>query len=370
MSLTLRERDFESFFDAPFSAYGSDSLYVSPLRSDLQNFLSLDKNPLFESEDSFTYFTVHKGDKVLGRIVAHVHTQSNALYNLNRAYFGFFDCIDDDGVAKMLLGAAENWAVLHGFTDIVGNFNLTIAQQIGVLTSGFENPAYVDMQYNPPHIVKQLEKNGYSGFFPMTTTGTSIRDLTEDNLIVEQHEALFDDPDYTWKPVNRFTLKKRLIDAHFLLNNAFSKNPMFVPLSSKEFSFQTQSLASIIDPSISVVLYYRGKPAGVVICIPDVNPLLHKIGSRLNIAAIFEFIKHRFTRKRAVIIYYAVATDLQGQGINSAMVHRVIKNLKKAGYKELGVTWVADSNVASLRVLEKMNANKLHGLHLFKKELR
>jgi hypothetical protein len=35
MPVTLRERDFESFFATPFEAYGGNSLYVSPMKGDL-----------------------------------------------------------------------------------------------------------------------------------------------------------------------------------------------------------------------------------------------------------------------------------------------------------------------------------------------
>lgn len=369
MTLRICERDFESFFEAPFAAYGDESLYVSPLKSDLHDFLSANKNPLFKCQDSFTYFTVHQDEKVLGRIVAHVHEESNTRHDLNRAYFGFFDCSDDDEAATALLNAAEDWAKAQGFNEIVGNFNLTIAQQIGVTTSGFENSPFVDMIYSPAHISQQLEKNGYAAFFPTSTTGTSLSSLTEDNLISPRQQKIFDDTDYDWKPVNRFTLKKRLIDARILLNDAFSNNPMFVTLSAEEFTFQTQSLASIIDPRISKVVYYKGDPVGVVICIPDVNPMLKSIKSRLGLKALFAFIKHHFFCKRAVIIYYAVSPEMHGRGINSAMVYRVIQSLKKAGYKELGGTWVSDTNLASLRVLEKINSAKLHGLHLYRKDI-
>ena len=42
--IEVKEKDFNSFFKAPFNAYGSNSLYVSPFKSDLKRFLS-NKNP-------------------------------------------------------------------------------------------------------------------------------------------------------------------------------------------------------------------------------------------------------------------------------------------------------------------------------------
>lgn len=369
MNIEIRELDFESFFEAPFSAYGEDSHYVSPLKSDLRNLLDAEKNPLFSSKDDFCFFTAHRHEKILGRILSHVHKASNNRHGLNRAYFGFFDCVDDDEVATALLSAAENWARQKGYDEITGNFNMTIAQQIGVMTDGFEKPPFIDMMYNPEHIPRQLEKNGYMPFFPMTTSGASLSVLSYDKLNGDRQQEIFNNSDFTWKEINRRTLNERLAEARILLNDAFNANPMFVPLTAEEFVFQTASLASIIDPRISQIVYYKGKPAGVIICIPDANPLLKSIRSTLGISALFKFIKYKFTCKRAVIIYYAVTTSLHGQGINSAMMCRVVESLKKAGYTEVGGTWIADSNAASLRIREKMNISVYHHLHLFRKAL-
>ena len=73
------------------------------------------------------------------------------------------------------------------------------------------------------------------------------------------------------------------------------------------------------------------------------------------------------TAKRAVIIYYSTAAEYQGRGLNTAMLYRVLTNLRAAGYERLGVTWIADINAASLRQMEKLGARRLHGLHLFRK---
>jgi len=110
MTVTLHTGDFAAFFEAPFSAYGAGSAYVSPLKSDLKRFLDPSANPLFNGTDSaITFFTAHRDGRVLGRITAHVHGASNRTHGLSRGYFGYFDCADDAGAAQALLGAAEAW---------------------------------------------------------------------------------------------------------------------------------------------------------------------------------------------------------------------------------------------------------------------
>src|SRR5690606_41405295 len=56
----------------------------------------------------------------------------------------------------------------------------------------------------------------------------------------------------------------------------------------------------------------------------------------------------------------------QGQGCMSSMLARTLTALRGAGYRQLGITWIAEENGASLRQMEKMGARPLHHLHLFR----
>ena len=368
MTVTLREKDFDAFFEAPFSAYGQTSLYVSPMRSDLKRFVSAKENPLFRGEDEITYFTAHREGKVVGRITAHVHVASNELHGWNRACFGYFDCADDEQAAGALLGAAEAWARRRGFDEIAGNFNLTAMQQIGVQTGGFDAPPYTDLVYGPPHLARLLAQNGYAPRFPMTTFELDLKRAAPPEMGPKQ-QAVLDNPDFAFAPVTRSTIPARMEDARVILNASFAKNPMFVPVSHAEFHFQARDMKWVMDPRISAVLYYKGKPAACIICIPDLNPFLRKTRSRFGLTTPWHFLAHKMTCRRAVLIFSGVVPELQGQGVNPVVLRRVILAMKAAGYETLGNTWISDENKASLAQKAKSHAEPLHRLHLFGKEL-
>jgi hypothetical protein len=181
--LELREGDFAAFFEAPFRAYGADSLYVSPARSDLLRFLDERKNPLFARFGARRFYTVHEGGAPIGRIVAHVHRTSNERHGLRRSFFGYFDCADDREAAQRLLAAAEEFGRAQGCEEIAGNFNLTAMQQCGVVTDGFESQPYTDQMYNPPHVPALLEACGYERFFPMRTIEVDLARLDPETLL-------------------------------------------------------------------------------------------------------------------------------------------------------------------------------------------
>ena len=365
----IRERDFKSFFETPFHCYAKDSPFVSLMRSDLARLLDGDENPLFRRYGDFTYFSLVDGGRPLGRVVAHVHHASNERHDLRRGYFGFFDCVDDVDVARPLLERATQWAVSRGCDELAGNFNLTAMQQVGVVTGGFEHAPYTDMHFNPPHVPDLLEACGFERFFPMTTHELELTNFDPEDLATPAVRDLLTGSELEWIPVRRRHFTRHLEAIRTVLNASFDANPMFVPVTREEFFFQAKEMMWVIDPRLSKLVYKGGKPVGAVVCIPDLNQLMRGARSRLGPTFPLHYLKYRLNRRRAVVIFWAVHPDAWGQGLNPAMLYRVTRSLKDAGYDRLGLTWIADVNKPSLRQVEKLGARPLHRVHLFRKAI-
>lgn len=366
--LELREEDLGAFFEVPFRVYG-DSPYVSPMKGDVERYLRADTNPLFIHAGTRRVLTAHRDGAPVGRIVAHVHHASNERHGWRRGCFGFFDCADDVEAAGLLLGQAEAFARARGCDEVMGNFNLTAMQQVGVVTEGFGAVPYTDQQYNPPHIPRLLRAHGYAPEFPASTWEVDLRRLDPEVLLGDRARARLADPALRWETLRAKDFGRILHDIRVVLNDGFDRNPMFVPLTPEEMEFQAKDMAMILDPRITALVHDAQGPVGTVVCIPDLNPLLRATRSRMGLLAPFHFLRYRLRRRRAVIIFYSVARRMQGRGLNAAMLHRVTTALKAAGYTHLGITWIADVNQASLRQVQKMGARPLHRLHLFRKAL-
>jgi hypothetical protein len=225
------------------------------------------------------------------------------------------------------------------------------------------------MVWNAPHIAQHLKRAGYTPTFPMTTFEISLRDATPDRLLGDKQQMILSDPDYVWQPIQRTAFKARLEDARIILNDGFAENPMFVPPTAAEYLFQAGDMMWIIDKRISTIVYHRGQPAGAIIAIPDINPLVKSIGGRIGLTAPLRFIHHKLNNTRAVLVYQSVSRSLHNRGLNGAMLYRTAMALKDAGYETLGGTWIADVNGASLRQAEKVGAKPLHRLQLFTRKL-
>lgn len=364
MTVTLRQGDVGAFFDTPFAAYDATVGYVSPLKSDIKRMLDAKRNPLWLAGNPYRFWTAHRGARPVGRIIAHVHGASNALHGTQRAQFGFFDCADDEEAAQLLLAAATDFGREHGQRELIGNFNLTAMQQAGVQTGGFGARAYTDMVIGPAHLPRLLEANGFAPDFPMTTFEIDLGAVP-----VPDVPELCAADGFRFAPVEKRSFPERMEEARLVLNDGFAANPMFVPLTPEEFAFQAGEMSAILDPRLSSVLHHDGQPIGTIICIPDLNGFLAATRSRIGLMTPLHYLRYRLKRRRAVIIFYSVARAWHGRGIMPAMLARTIVALKDAGYEQLGVTWIADQNAASLRQMERLGAKPLLRSHLYRKML-
>lgn len=369
MSLALVRDDFELFFRVPFEVYPRDTPYVSPMKSDLRRYLDPTHNPLLKAGGTLEALVVLRDGRPVARATAHRHPASNARHGLSRSYFGFLDAADDPEALRLLFDAVEDFARRQGDAEVAGPFNLTAMQQMGLVTEGFEHAPFTDMVWSPPWLPARLEAMGYGRGFPMSTFQFRPQAVDRDVLLTPGAREILASDDWTFAPIDRRRFKIRMDEARQCLNGGFDVNPLFVPLTAEEFAFQAGEMMWVLDPTLSAVIHHRGRPAGVAICIPDLNPFVRKAGATYGLKAVGAWLRTLFAPRRAVIILYSVMPDQQGRGVNAAMLWRVLGALQKGRYRACGVTWIADVNGASLRQMERIGAERLHRTHLFSKVL-
>lgn len=365
--MKIKTGNLNDFFEVPFNVY-KDSQYISPFKDDIKRFLS-EKNP-FRKKGDLTFFVAYN-DKGLpvGRITAHIHHASNGLHGWKRGYFGYFDCEDNVETARLLLETAAKWNKERGMTEIMGNFNLTAMQQMGVMVEGFEKQPYIDQLYTPPHISKLLEACGFQRTFPVTTFELDVKNFDFSRMADQRILALKDDPNYEWKTFEKSKLKEQMMFSCDLLNDGFKDNPMFVPLTHEEFWFQAKDMSLIIDEKITSFVKYKDEPAGVIITIPDLNPVLKEVRSRLTFSLPFKLWKFKKNPKRCLLIFASVRQDQHSKGLGLAMLYYALKNMQERGYESMGVTWISDENPAPLAMARKTGAKPYHRLYLYRKDL-
>src|SRR5437588_12145678 len=97
--------DWATFIDLPFQLYRGDPNWVPPLRIAVRDLLDVRKNPFFKHAYMHPVLALRDG-KCVGRVVGVIDENHNRFHKEETAFFGFFECIDDQEVAGLLLDEA------------------------------------------------------------------------------------------------------------------------------------------------------------------------------------------------------------------------------------------------------------------------
>jgi hypothetical protein len=367
--IELKERDFSSFFEVPFACYPSTTPWVSMLKGDLADMLDTKKNPHWQRAEG-TYFTAMRDGKPVGRIVAHIHHAANERFGERAASFGFFDCVDDINVATLLMKQAEDFGRKRGMTLLRGNMNLSANQEIGVLTDGDDKDPFVAQMFQPAHISRLLTTMGFTPTMPMTSfVREGIQQMDVESLLLDKHRSLLTDPTFRFRSFRMSAFDDDIEIVRNILNDSMDKNALFVPMTAAEARFQLGPMRAIMDPTLTRIAEHNGVPIAATICIPDPNPLLRAMKSRLNPLSVLRFVFGRRKLRRASVIIIVVKREFHGRGVIGVLNRDLIAAVQKGGYTHLGGTWIGDTNKPSLKQAEMMGFQPHHRLALFEKPL-
>ena len=152
------KKELANFIDFPHDLHKNDPYYVPELFIAQRDILTT--HP-FHKHSSLQPFLAYDGDKIVGRICAVLNNNHNKFNNTNDGFFGFFDCINDQETADLLIKAATDWLKEKKVDKIIGPVNPSTNETCGLLVKGFDSSPLVMMTYNPAYYVDLLEKAGF-----------------------------------------------------------------------------------------------------------------------------------------------------------------------------------------------------------------
>ena len=360
-------RDLQAWIDLPRrSVYGEGDPWVSQLDADLRRLVDQARNPYFRHAEGSVLLATDARGRALGRLLAHVDRDYQEHHGERAAFFGLFESTDDPAVAVGLIRAAAAFGEARGCTVLRGPFNLTAAEQIGILVDGFDQAPALDTTYTAPHYPALLEAAGLEAVFPHAT-------YRVDDLSAEPSGP----PSGTPRVPSGIRIRYPDLsdwDAEVerlrrLLNMCLGANEHFVPISGADFAFQIGPLRRVMDPAICPVAEVGGEPAGFIIAVPDLNPILRPFRGRFGPLQILDLLRRRSQIRDATAIVIGVRPDLQGRGVMTAVQTELRAALRRRGYRRLTTTWVADANAASVAVARRMGGRVVHRLALYEATL-
>ena len=365
--------DRKRFVDFAWQVYKDDPAWVPPLKDEVHGLLNPGKNPWFEHARAQLFLAL-RGEKVVGRISAQVDDLVLEHMGAGTGQWGMFEALDGVAAAE-LIATAEAWLRKQGMSRALGPFSLSIWDEPGLEIEGFAEPPTVMMGHHRPEYEGWVEAAGYAKAKDLLTYEVNIAHW-DDPLINRLIAAGERNPKIRVRKVDksRFDEEARIILN--LLNDAWSDNWGFVPLTESEIAYAGKKLKPIIYDELVRVAEYGGEAVAFMITIPDMNELIRDLNGKLfpfGWAKLLWRLRHPKT-KRARVPLMGVAKRLHHTRLASQLAFMLIEFTRRDVVKNFGVTigefgWILEDNRGMLSIAELPGARANHRYRIYEKAL-
>ena len=376
-SLSIRpiqsKADRKAFVDFAWEVYRDDPAWIPPLKDEVHGLLNPKKNPWFEHARAQLWLA-ERGGRIVGRISAQVDDLVLEHMGQGTGQWGMFEALDAEAAAA-LIQTAEDWLREQRMTRSLGPFSLSIWDEPGLEIEGFEEPPTVMMGHHRPDYEKWVEAAGYGKSKDLLTYEVDITNWSDPTIsrLIEMGEK---NGRIRIRMVDksRFDEEARVILG--LLNDAWSDNWGFVPLTESEIAYAGRKLKPIIYKELVRIAEYDGEPVAFMITIPDMNALIKDLNGELfpfNWAKLLWRLRRPRT-ERARVPLMGVARKFHGSRLASQLAFMLIEFTRRDAVGTYGIKtgefgWILEDNKGMLSIAELPGARINHRFRIYEKAL-
>ncbi|MGZ8306606.1 MAG: N-acetyltransferase [Allosphingosinicella sp.] len=377
MTVTIRPvedaADRKAFVDVAYALNRDDPNWVPPLKTEVHGLIDPRTNPWFEHAEA-RFFLAERDGAPVGRISAQVDELVLRHMGPGTGQWGMFEAADAE-VAAELVHRAEAWLRGRDMTRSMGPFSLSIWDEPGLLIKGHDHPPMVMMGHNKPDYEAWVEAAGY----------VKAKDLLTYDLEVTAPfppivQRIVSAGDKNPRIRIRRTVKKRFESEAALLlgilNDAWSDNWGFVPLTQAEIAYAGKKLKPIVLEDMILVAEYDGEPVAFMMALPDINQFLRDLDGSL-----FPFgwakLLWRLRRMRPAggrVPLMGVVKRLQSTRLASQLAFMMIERIRHAGTGHYGISraevgWILEDNGPMISITQAIGSDVNRIYRIYEKPL-
>ncbi|MCW9707690.1 GNAT family N-acetyltransferase [Fodinibius salsisoli] len=368
ITLVREKQDRKRFLEFPYQHYADDEHWIAPLKMEQKKLIDEDDNPFFENGE-IALFLAERDGEVCGRIAAIRDHRYNEHHNNKTGFFGFFECVNEQSVANLLLKVASGWLQERGHTDVLGPSNPSMMDEIGVLVDGFDHDPSIMMPYHKPYYDKLIKNAGFRKEMDLYAYRVTQATVSLDRMYRAEEVVRRRLPMLKIREVNLKNLDEEVKIVRDIYNKAWSGNWGFIPMTKKELEDLAKDLKLILDPKVAHIAEINGEPVAFSIALPDLNQALRHLDGTLFPTGIFKLLWHKRNINQIRTALMGVIPEYQGKGIDALLHKEAIISGKQEGYRSSELSWVLESNKGMMRVAEKIGAQIEKTYRMYAKEL-
>jgi GNAT superfamily N-acetyltransferase len=365
--------DKKAFVNLAWHVYRDDPAWVPPLKDEVHGLITPGKNPWFEHAKAKFWLAERDGNAV-GRISAQVDELVLEHMGKGTGQWGMLETTDGEAAAA-LIATAEAWLREQGMTTAMGPISLSIWDEPGLEIEGFDQPPTAMMGHHRPEYRQWIEGAGYEKAKDLLTYEVDIANWWDERIarLIALGEKN--------KRIRMRKVDKRKFDSEArlilnLLNDAWSDNWGFVPLTESEIAYAGKKLKPIIYDELVWIAYYDDEPVAFMITLPDINELIRDLNGELFP---FNWMKllwrlRKPTTRRARVPLMGVAKKFHHTRLASQLAFMLIEFTRREVVAKFGVKigefgWILEDNKGMLSIAELPGARVNHRYRIYEKKL-
>lgn len=367
-----RVRDF---LDLPYVLYRGDPAWAPPLRIERKDQLDPLKNPAARDLDRDLFLAMRSGEPI-GRIAVFTNPAHDKQHDAETAFFGYFDCTDDEAVGAALLDTADAWAKAKRRARLVGPAQWGVNEEVGLLVDGFDTPNVVLMSYGRPYYQDLVESAGYSKAIDMFAFQANLREgYPRPKMTTMMVDYATRSETVSWRKLDPKNFTRDIELAMDIFNDAWGNNWGFLEFPDDAIKHLAKEMKPLISPDCFYIGEIDGEPAAFICLIPDLNELAQGFDGKLlplNWAKLIYRLKFGNT-KQARVPLMGLRTKhhktRKGLGLVAALCETVFEAARQKGYTHCELSWILEDNDGMISICEQASAVPYKTYRMYEKRV-
>ena len=370
--------DTRAFIELAYRLNKGDPSWVPPLRSEVEATISPKKNGWF-SHARAQLFLAEAGGTVTGRISAHIDELAQKQppeqgFGPGAGQWGMIEA-EDQATAHALIAAAEDWLRGQGCTKAMGPIALSIWEEPGLLIKGHDHAPTVLMGHHKAEYQGWIESAGYTGVKQLLTYDLDI--TQEFPPLVKRIVASGEKSSHIKvRKVDKSKFAEEAAIIVHILNDAWSDNWGFVPLTQAEIDDVGKKLKPIVFEDLIRIAEIDGEPVAFMITLADLNEAVKPLNGSLLpfgwLKLLLWLRKPRVTTMRVPLM--GVVKRLQSSRVASQLAFMMIEYIRRASVENYGakrgeIGWILEDNQGMRSIAETIESRVNRVYQIYAKDL-
>jgi len=348
----------KQFIEVAGLIYANDANWIQPLNKDIDEVFDEKKNKAFRFGKAIRWVLKNNEGQLIGRIAAFQNQKyKNKGDEMLVGGIGFFECINNQDAADLLLDNARHWLTKMGMEAMDGPINFGERDRWwGLVTEGIKSPLYA-MNYNPPYYKTLFENYGFKVFYNQICLGMKTKEPLQ-KKIWDRHDLVETDKNYSAKHATKKELEKFAIDFSIVYNKAWAGHSGMKQIAKEQAILMFNKMKPVMDERLLWFAYYKSEPIAIFISIPDLNQWFKYLKGKFGLLQKLQFlwIKQFKPNKKFTGLVFGIVPEFQGKGIDSYIVAESAKVLqqKDTPYIDFEMQWIGDFNPKMLNIAQNL----------------